>query len=403
MRVLLLNQYYHPDIAATAQLASDLGEALAAHGHTVRAIASARPYAGPGWRPLVEDHRGVHIVRVPGTALGRRTRAGRALDYATYLGGMLAPLLAGPRPDVVIALSTPPLVAALGLVLQRLRGTRLVYWVMDVYPEVAFELGVLTPGSLPARASLALAGALHRGADAIVALDDAMADRLRAAGASSEKIEVIDNWPPFADDLTRVPRATHPLRRELGLGDRFTISYSGNMGLGHDFDTLLDAMTRLRDEDLCWLFIGDGPRRAELERRVAVLGLAHAHFLPYQPLPQLALSLTAADASIVSLEARLAGLLAPSKLYGLLATGVPIVYIGPEEGRTADLVRSHQIGISIRNGDGAGLAASLRRLMADKAELAAMGRRGRALYEERFTRAHSIGRLERLLERVAAC
>ncbi len=105
----------------------------------------------------------------------------------------------------------------------------------------------------------------------------------------------------------------------------------------------------------------------------------------------------------MSLEARLAGLLAPSKLYGLLATGVPIVYIGPEEGRTADLVRSHQIGISIRNGDGAGLAASLRRLMADKAELAAMGRRGRALYEERFTRAHSIGRLERLLERVAAC
>jgi glycosyltransferase involved in cell wall biosynthesis len=400
VKVLLLNQYFHPDLAPTAQLSSDLAVSLAARGHEVRAIASARPYAGNGWRPLVEEHRGVRIARVPATALGRAGRAARLVDYASFLGAAGLPLIAGPRPDVVIALSTPPLVAALGLATRRLCGARLIYWVMDVYPEVALKLGAIHPGTAAARASAALARTLYQRADAIVALDDAMRARLIAAGAPPERVHVIDNWAP--DSLTPLPRVNHPLRRRLGLGDRFTIGYSGNMGLGHDFATLGEAMRLLADDDFHWLFVGDGPRRRELEERARASGAPHVIFLDYLPPKELPLGLTAADAHLITLEPGLAGLLAPSKLYGVLAAGRPVVWVGPDEGRVPELVREHRVGVAAANGDGAALADGLRRLREYPAAREEMGRRARALHESRFARASALAHHVDLVERMCS-
>jgi colanic acid biosynthesis glycosyl transferase WcaI len=173
------------------------------------------------------------------------------------------------------------------------------------------------------------------------------------------------------------------------------------MGLGHDFTTLTDAMARLSDLDPAWLFIGDGPQKSALRERVRALGLRHVTFLPYRPRAELSASYGAADASIVSLEARVSGLLAPSKLYAVLAAGRPVVYVGPADGRTAELIRTHGVGVAARNGDGAGLADAIRGLHADPAARAAMGQRARSLFEERFTRARAVGRHADLLERVA--
>lgn len=398
MRVLLLNQYYHPDVAPTAQLLADVGGALARRGHEVTALASARPYAGPGFRPLRDRHEGVRILRVPATALGRGHHLGRLVDYGTFVGAVLAPLLAGPRPDVVVALSTPPLVAALGLLVKRLRGARFVYWVMDVYPELAVALGALDAGSAAARALGALGQLLYAQADAVIALDDAMRDRLVAAGAAPERVTVIDNW---ADDAVRPLDGPNPLRRALALEGRFVVSYSGNMGLGHDFDTLLGAMAHLRGEDVHWLFIGDGPRRGWLEAEVRRRG-ADATFLPYRPRDELPVSLSAADASIVSLGPNLAGLIAPSKLYGILAAGVPVLYVGPPAGRTSDVIRRAGVGLAVDNGDVAGFARAIRTLKRDAAARAEMGRRGRRLLETELLRAHALERHVAVIERAGA-
>jgi glycosyltransferase involved in cell wall biosynthesis len=381
MRVLLLNQYYHPDVAATAQLAADLGESLARRGHRVTAVASARFYAGPGRLPLVDDHRGVRILRVPATAL--------------------APVLAVERPDVVVALSTPPLVAALGLAARWLRGARLVFWVMDVYPEVALELGALPRDGAAARLLARASRLVLDRADAVVALDEAMRERLVASGADPRKVAVIDNWCD-GDAIRPAPIGGNALRAQLGWDGAFTVSYSGNMGHGHDLATVARAMELTAAEDLRWLFIGDGPRRAELERAARPLG-QKAAFLPYRPRDELPVSLTAAHASLVSLEPQLAGLLVPSKLYALLAAGVPVLYVGPSEGRVATVVREHGVGLAVKNGDARGLADAVERLRGDPAERAAMGRRGRALFEERFARRLALERHHDLLCRVAAC
>ena len=402
MRILLLNQYYYPDVAATAQLATDLAEHLVQRGHEVTVVTSTRAYAGSdpeAHRPRRQHHRGVRIVRVPSTAFGRGTNLGRSVDYATFLSGALAQLFAGARPDVVVALSTPPLVAALGLLAQRLRGARLVYWVMDVYPDVAVKLGVLRADGVSTHALRRISNAVLAKADAVVALDEAMRERLVAAGGPRSRIEVIDNWSDGAA-IRPTPSESNHLRRALGIERTFTVSYSGNMGMGHDFPTLLGAMKLLRDEPVHWLFIGDGPRRAPLESAVRRNDLRRVSFLPYRQRSELGTSLTAADASLVSVAAGLAGMMVPSKLYGILAAGMPVLYVGPAEGRVADVIAKDGVGIAIENGDSVALAGAIRRLRDEPPLREQMGRRARRLFETRFDRPVALERHHQLLCRV---
>jgi glycosyltransferase involved in cell wall biosynthesis len=236
----------------------------------------------------------------------------------------------------------------------------------------------------------------------VVALDEAMRERLIAGGAGASRVEVIDNW---CCEPSIVPARTsgNPLRRRLGVGDdELLVSYSGNLGQGHDVETIVGAAARLADDRVRWLFVGDGPRRAELERAVRERDLAgRVLFLPYQPAGALATSLTAADASLVTLRADLAGLLCPSKLYGLLAAGVPVIYVGPAAGRAHEVAGEGGAGVSLRNGDVEGLVAAIRRLVRDPAARAALGARGRRLHEERFAADLALARHERLLARVA--
>jgi colanic acid biosynthesis glycosyl transferase WcaI len=199
-----------------------------------------------------------------------------------------------------------------------------------------------------------------------------------------------------------LPLDENHLRSDLGLRDIFSVSYSGNMGLGHDFDTVIEAMSILRHHPVHWLFIGDGPRKPEIEAAVAARQLTKVTFLPSQPRSQLPLTLTVADASLVTLQAGLAGMLVPSKLYGILAAGLPVIYVGPPEGRVADVIRENRVGISANNGDAEGLARAVLELMNQKEARREMGLRARELFNTRFNRAQSIESHHALLMRLTS-
>lgn len=399
MRVTIINQYYAPDVAPTGQLAADLAEDLVHRGHAVTVITSDRYYVGAGRLPTIERRRGVRIVRVPATAFGRKARLLRAIDYATYFAGSCLLALLEPKPEVVLALSTPPFIAAVGALARRLRGVKLVFWVMDVYPDIAIELGAIASNGAVASVLRRAATHLLKEADAIIALDEAMRQRLIAAGAEPTRVNVIDNW--CDGELIRpAPRETNSLRRQLGLGDTFTVAYSGNMGLGHDFATLLDAMALLRSDPIHWLFVGDGPRLTTLKTAVGQMGMPAVTFLGYRPKSELAESLAAADASIVTIDRRVGGLLVPSKLYGIMAAGIPVIYVGPPVGRPASVVRDAAIGISVRNGDASGLAEGIRHLLRDRDRCRAMGKRAREVFLERFDRRVALEKHHQLLLKV---
>ncbi len=384
MKVLLLNQFFHPDIAATAQIATDLAEDLAAGGLEVSALAARGSYLGGERLPLCEQHLGIAIRRVAATSLGKRTLAHRAVDYASFYAAAALELARLPRQDAIVALTTPPLIAAAALPARAMRGTRLVCWVQDLYPDVAVAFGALGQDSLATRTMRTVSRQVLGRSDRVVVLGEAMRRRAIDAGAHPERTVVIPNWSD-GEAITPVPHRANPLRPVLARGARCLVMYSGNLGRGHDLETVLASARALRERrDIAFLFVGDGARRDEVER--AARGLANLRLCPYQPRERLALSLSAADLHVVTLAPQLAGLMEPSKLYGIMAVGRPALYVGPLESEVARTIEREGCGRVHRNGDAQGLAASIAALAAGEKERRALGERARRALLARYTR-----------------
>jgi glycosyltransferase involved in cell wall biosynthesis len=401
LRIVLLNQYYAPDEAATSQLLADLGAGLAAAGHEVTAVCGRRAYADPSLRYASAGMiDGVDVRRVRTTGFGRRSSVGRLADYLTFMAGACLRLLTVRKPDLVISLSTPPMVSALGWLCARLRRAGSLYWVMDVYPDLAFELGALAPRSPAGRLFSAITLMTLRRSDAVVALGEAMAGRLGAAGA--RRLATIHNW---ADEEAMPPEecGEGELRSSSGWRDRFVVMYSGNMGLAHEFDTVLEAAAILRKRpEVLFVFVGDGPRRREVEERAARLRLENVLFKPYMPRERLCASLRAGDIHLITLRGGMAGLLVPSKIYGILAAGRPTLYVGPKEGEIGDIIESGRCGVRVDIGGAEAVAEEVLRYMDDDGLRREHGRRARELFEKRFTKKHGLDAFKRLIEEGAA-
>ncbi len=197
MRILFLNQYYVPDIAATGQLLADLAESLAARGHEVHVICSRRQYSGGAAKLAGKGElNGVQVHRVRATGFGRGRAVGRIADYLSFYVLATWRALRLAKMDVCVALTTPPFIALIGLVLRRLRGTKVVVWSMDMYPEVAVAFDVLSERSLLRRVLAWVSRRVYKAATAVISLGDVMAERLKEAGVPYEKIVVIHNWVP---------------------------------------------------------------------------------------------------------------------------------------------------------------------------------------------------------------
>lgn len=397
MRILALNQFYPPDHAATAQLLGDLCEGLAAEGHEVSVVTSRGTYLGGRSLPRSETRARVTVIRSWATSLGKATLLHRLCDYGSFWGSSLTDLIRVARPDVLLALTTPPMIASGVALVAAGRRVPLVTWVQDVYPEAASQLGVLNESAPAYRALLRLSEWTHRRSTRIVALSTGMARRLQAQGADVDRVRVIPNWADGAD-LTPVPREANPFRTEHGLGDRFVAMYSGNLGLGHDVATVIRAAAILetRCPRALLVFVGDGARRAEAERLAA--GLGNVRFLPYQPRARLAESLSAADVHLVTLRPELEGLLVPSKLYGALASSRPVCYVGPPGCEAATVVREHRLGWTGVPGDAAGLADAIAALAENTAHWSSICRRAREVFTQTYDRPVALQRWAQVLD-----
>jgi glycosyltransferase involved in cell wall biosynthesis len=400
-RVLFINQYYWPDHASTAQHLTDLAESLAEQGHEVHVLCSRGGYK-PGQPPLPsrEVQNGVEIRRVGATSLGRRSLWMRYADYFSFYALAAWKALALPRFDVVVTLTTPPLIGLVGTLLRRLRGSSHVCWSMDLHPDASLALGMMSRANPVVRLLAWLGDAIVRSADRVVVLGAYMADRILAKNVRPPRLVTIPVWSR-RDEVVPLPREGHPLREALGLGDRFVAMYSGNLGLAHDFGDVLEAARRLRGrEDIVFLFVGDGPRLDEVLRAKQEDGLENVRLLGYFPREQLRDSLSLADVHLITLRREMTGIVVPGKLYGAMASGRPALFVGPEHCESADAVREAECGVSIRPGDVAGIVSTIERLAADPTLAGVMGERGRAAFLERYERATCCARWCRVIGEV---
>jgi len=388
--LLILSEHFAPSTGATAQLITDLARGLVARGHPCRVLTAT---AGPG------EDAGVRVVRLGlprrhgQPPLGVMAKALHGLLFV--LGGLAWCLRHGRRGQRLLIVSNPPFVGLVGPPLRGLKGMAYVFLFQDLFPRSAALTGVL-PASGPITAAWrALMGWVCRRSLATVVLSEAMATRWRRDLRQPLPLQVIHNWA--VEKALDTPKRLNPLAREWGLSECFTVQYSGNFGRLHELLTLLEAARLLQGEPIRFLFIGAGAKRAQITAYRDAFSLDHVIVKPLQPRERLPLSLGVCDLAAIGLIPGAEDTVAPSKFYGILASGRGVLLVAQRRCDLAQLVLQEGCGLVVEPGEVEELAHHLRQLAADPARAAAMGERARRLYEERFGLERSLAAYEALL------
>lgn len=383
--MVFFNRSYYPDFGATGQLLTELCEDLVSRfGYEVTVVAGV-PLAAereidpvPWYAPVRREERnGVRILRAWGTSLPNRSFRGRISNYLSYFGSASLAALRLGRPDIVVSLTDPPIIALPAIATARMTGARFVFLCQDVFPEVARLLEEFQ--SRRVEALLTRIGRYTvRRAHRIIALGDTMTRRLvETKGADRAKIRIVHNWAD-AESVKPGPK-DNPFARAHELVDKFVVMHSGNVGMSQDVDGLLDVAEELRDlPDLVMAIVGEGSRKAFLQAEAERRALSNVRFFPYTPKAHLGDSFATADVFIVSLKRGLAGYIVPSKVYGILVSGRPFIAAVEQDCEAAHIAREHDCGVIVEPGDRHEMANAIRRLHRDRATRERLSRNSRA-------------------------
>lgn len=387
--VVVFSQVYVPDPASVGQHIHDVAAELVRRGLRVIVIASDRGYEDPKQHyRRYEQHAGVQILRVPFASFGKRSVPIRLAGAGAYLGEALALAFAIRRIDRVLVSTSPPMCAAAGLALHFARGVPFDYWIMDLNPDQIVALGGLRQDAPLVRAFDWLnVRALERAAH-VITLDRFMAERVCAKFPVADKLTVLPPWPHIRLATAHPAPSAAQFRDEHDFGAARVVMYSGNLSPVHPITTLLDAAHHFAtDLRLLFVFIGGGAGREQIERAMLERKMPNVRTLPYQPLAALPASLSAADVHVVAMGNGMVGIVHPSKIYGAMAVGRPILALATKTSPTAELVTSEGIGWVVQHGDVEGAVRVLQQIATTPEHgLREMGERAREVVRRRFDR-----------------
>lgn len=393
-RIVFVEQFYYPDGWGGAELPLDLTIHLARAGFDVEVICGGDQYAPVHGAPPADPRRhGIRIRRIPALLHGRIHR-GKVLRQLWFYAALLPLLLLRRPPDLFVAQTNPPLAVILVAAAARIWRRPAMIIAMDLYPEVLIAHGAVRSGGLFSAMLLRAFDWAYASARRVVSLGPVMSDRLKAKGVAAARIIQIPNWATGAAGA--ISDSRNALRAEWDLEDKFVLLYSGNLGLAHEFETLLlgVAAAHRTVADLRLIFIGAGSRLASVRKRVAELGIGRIvrfnDFLPAERLPE---SFGIAHLALVTLQPGFEGLVVPSKLQGYMSRGIPTLYIGARSDIDRFLEASGG-GVSFRCGDAERVAAAIVDLAADRPRLAMLGRRARQYYDAEFAKGRGLARYE---------
>jgi colanic acid biosynthesis glycosyl transferase WcaI len=385
-------------VEPVAPLYRDLLPRLAEAGFLIDVIISNGDYR-PIRKPLEEAvrHPNIRISRVGITFTGKKGRIIRLVAMLSYAVGAILRSLLSQRADLNFFLTQPPLFSLWGYVLKCLRKEPYLCLVMDVYPDVAIKVGLIHEKSALAKFLNSVSIVILRNASTVIVIGRCMRERLVSKGIPVEKIQIIPNRVNTTD-VYPIPHELNFLRQELNLGDNFVVLYSGNLGISHHFDDLLEIARRNRDvAGLIFVIIGNGARWDAISQFKQRERLDNLLLLPLQPLERLPESLSLGDIHFVSLKDGFEGLEVPSKAYGALAAGRPLIYQGNAAGEIAQMILEADIGYVVPQGDPDRLEQVIHEFLSNRERLIQQGERARKLGESAYSSETGVNKYLALL------
>lgn len=408
LRVLVLSQYFPPEVGATQTRVELFARRLAEAGHHVTVVAEIPNHpmgvVFDGWRGrLVHRGRehGYDVLRVWVHASPLKSFWRRISFYASYCvtATAAAVLCVRPRPDVIFASSPPLPVLVSAWAMATLWRRPFVADIRDVWPAVGVALGELR-GRRAVQLAELLERLLYRRASAVTCVTHGFVEHVRRSVADQAKVHFLPNGtvPELFD-----PECTDAeVAGRLGLEGSFVVGYIGLHGIAQGLRAVLGAAALLREEaDVRFLFVGDGPMKADLEATTRDLNLDNVVFEDQVPVEQVAAHVNICDVLVVPLR-RLDVLstFVPSKLFDFLCCAKPVILMVDGEARA--ILEAAAAGVYVEAENSEALAAAVRDLRNRPEERAAMGRRGRAFVLEHFDRDTEARRLGGLLQEVSA-
>jgi len=400
LKILLLNLYYPPDTSATARMAQTVVDTISTH-HRVTVLCG-RPSYDPTerrrWRAYqTENVDLVRIIRAGSTAFPRFSMKKRLMNYLSYV------LLAVPRAlvldcDVVVAMTDPPFQGIVGAFVAMLKRKPYVYNIRDLYPDMAVGGHIVAAGALTRIWERLDRWALGR-AERVIVLGEDMRTRIIRKGVEPSGIAVIRDGAEILAPAKPLPPPDPEVIRAIRGSFSFVLLHAGNLGFYGAWNTLVTAARKLSNEGVGFVFVGDGAERAAVE--AAAAGAENICFLDYFPAAKIPSVLAAADAHIVTVKRGLEGVVVPSKMYGILAAGKPIVAVAPRETDVASLGEKQGFAVVADPDKPQELVSVTRRLLADGKKLKSMEAAARAAAPS-YDRVAELQQYLEILERIRA-
>lgn len=401
-RLALVCQHFYPEMVSTGMHMTELARRLRKHNWNIT-VYCAQPALEEGEDEVPAEmvHQGIQVRRVPTFGEQRDSTVSRLILALTYLASTIRTLIRDRDTyDGLLVTTNPPFIGLAGYILSKAFGKPYVQLVYDVYPDIAEQLGVIKENGPISAIWERLTRLMLKEAAGTVVIGRDMADLITEKMRRKDhgSIHLIPNW---SDETVVEPisRDENPFRQEHDVGDRILVQYAGRHGKTHNLEPLIEAAEKLKTQPILFQFIGGGDKKEKLKRMAAQRELENVMFLPYQPMEELDTVLAAADLSVVCLESRFTGMSVPSKTYGIMASGTPILGFLDQNSEVGRTVQENDCGLVLEDPTGAEVAQCLRNLVDDIKYLQDMGGRGRQAFEDQYTLAVAAKQYDTVLKR----
>ncbi|MCS3705893.1 glycosyltransferase involved in cell wall biosynthesis [Salinibacter ruber] len=399
-RLALVCQHFYPEMVSTGMHMTELSRRLREYGWKIT-VYCAQPALEEDENKVPADmtHQGIRIKRMPTIGEQRESTVARLVLAITYLASTVLALLRDRREyDGLLMTTNPPFIGLAGWLVSKVVSKPYVQLVYDVYPDIAEQLGVIRENGVISKLWEFMTRITLNAASGIVVIGRNMNSLIqeKIPRKKYEGMHIIPNW---ADETVvgPVPRNENPFRQEHDVGDQILVQYAGRHGKTHNLEPLVGAAIQLTNQPILFQFIGGGDKKEKLRHMAQKYDLDNVSFLPYQPRENLDKVLAAADVSVVCLDSRFTGMSVPSKTYGIMASGTPILGFLDKDSEIGRTVEENDCGYILEDPTSGTVAQCLRSLVKDRRHLNEMGACGRKAFEKNYTLEAAAERYDKVL------